>query len=119
MCTHAAMERTHVAETRLFPLVREAKIEASFGGIARARPRDPLGLANLLKIKGRELAERVGFAPSHLVDNKGLGRIQLPPDPLEPHESRGRRTYCARGTLSLRAQMSRSASGQGPFRHAS
>jgi len=30
-----------VAEIRLFPLVSEAKIEATFGGIARDRPREP------------------------------------------------------------------------------
>jgi len=39
--THVACGRTHVAEIRLFPLVSEAKIEATFGGIARDRPREP------------------------------------------------------------------------------
>ena len=43
------------------------------------------------------MAERVGFAPSHVVANTGLSGFWLPPDPPEPHESLGRRTYCARG----------------------
>jgi hypothetical protein len=35
------MEETHVAGTRLFSSVREAKIQLFFGVIARDRPREP------------------------------------------------------------------------------
>jgi hypothetical protein len=53
------------------------------------------------------MAERVGFAPSHVIENTGLSGFRLPPDPLEPHKSPGRRTYCARGTMPSKAARSR------------
>jgi hypothetical protein len=39
------------------------------------------------------MAERVGFEPLSVVENKELNGIQLPHDPPDPHESRGRDTY--------------------------
>jgi len=45
------------------------------------------------------LAERVGFAPSHVVENKELTGIDLPYDPLKTLKDPGRRTYCARGAI--------------------
>jgi len=43
-----------------------------------------------------------GSQPSHVVSNTGLSGFPLPPDPPEPHESLGRRTYCARGAVYSR-----------------
>ena len=45
------------------------------------------------------MAERVGFAPSHVIGNTDSAASCLPPNPLEPHESLGRRTYSARGSV--------------------
>ena len=67
---------------------------ADRSAIARSEPTLP---AKLLISKKLKLAERVGFAPSPVVANTGLSRFPLPPDPLEPLESPGGRTYCARG----------------------
>ena len=61
VCTHVAMERTHVAETRLLPLVREAKSRQLSAALPAIAHENPLGLAKLLKRKDQELAERVGF----------------------------------------------------------
>jgi hypothetical protein len=39
------------------------------------------------------LAERVGFEPLLIIENKELNRFRLPHDPPDPHESPGRDTY--------------------------
>ena len=39
------------------------------------------------------VAERVGFAPLPVVENKELNGFSLSHDPLNPHESPGRSTY--------------------------
>jgi hypothetical protein len=78
---------------------RSGRIRAALPAITHE---NPLGLAKLLKRKDQELAERVGFAPSHVVANTGLSGFPLPPDPLELLKSLGRRTYCARGAVYSR-----------------
>jgi hypothetical protein len=55
------------------------------------------------------LAERVGFAPSHVVENKELTGIHLPHNPPETFKDPGRRTYYARGAI-YGAYMARIAS---------
>jgi hypothetical protein len=39
------------------------------------------------------MAERVGFAPVLVVENKELNGFSVPRDPLESHEMPGRDTY--------------------------
>jgi hypothetical protein len=67
---------------------------ADFAGetsrIAREEPTSP---ANLLILNKLKLAERVGFAPLPVVENKELKGFHLPHDPPDPHESLGRDTY--------------------------
>jgi hypothetical protein len=46
-----------------------------------------------LKIKKLMLAERVGFEPLLVVENKGFSGSWLPHDPPDPHENRDRDTY--------------------------
>jgi hypothetical protein len=50
-----------------------------------------------IRSPARELAERVGFEPLPVVENKELNEFPLPHDPSDPHESRGRDTYRAHG----------------------
>ena len=39
------------------------------------------------------MAERVGFGPLLVIENKELKAFSLPYDPLDPHKCRGRDTY--------------------------
>jgi hypothetical protein len=45
------------------------------------------------------MAERVGFAPLLVIENKELKGFLVPHDPLKVLKSQGRRTYCARGAV--------------------
>jgi hypothetical protein len=83
------------------PRGRKSGLFEGFGG-RNAGENDTSGTvrkigSNKVYFQRLVMAERVGFAPSHVVANTGLSGFQLPPDPLEPLESLGRRTYCARG----------------------
>ena len=62
-------------ETRLFQRVKEAKIEALSAALPAIAHENPLGLAKLLKTKGQELAERVGFVPDAPATLNGLGLL--------------------------------------------
>ena len=76
---------------------RSWRIRASLPGIAR---KNPLGLFKLLKIDKLDW-RRGSNRPSTLLKKTGLSGFPLPQDPLEPLESLGRRTYCARGAIYL------------------
>jgi hypothetical protein len=63
------MQRTRVAEMRLYSRVLEGKIGVVPAPLPAITPENPLRLAKLLILNKLKLAERVGFEPDHLPQN--------------------------------------------------
>ena len=70
-----AAKRTRVAETGLFLTASRAGSTLVRTALPAITHENPLRLAKLLNLKGRDLAERVGFVPAILALINDLGLI--------------------------------------------